>query len=90
MHVSVRTQEEIETQRVRKVGTVEGRFAYHKNGSSSSKVAEQEGTKALRRKAQEIGGDIIVFEPHVEMPPSNGNGKATLLMSALVYRSSEL
>ena len=90
MHVSVLTQEEIEAQRVRTVGTVEGRFAYHKNGSSSIKAAEKSGRVALCEQAKKIGGDVIVFEPHVELPPSGGSSEATLLMSAVVYRSSEL
>ena len=90
MHVSVRTQEEIETQRVRKIGPVTGSFAYHKNGSSSINAAEKSGRVALCEQAKKIGGDIIVFEPHIELPPSGGSSEATLLMSALVYRSSEL
>lgn len=86
MHVQILTETEVRKQCVNQIGVVKGSFGYHPNDVSNVKEAEQEGSNVLCRKAEAIGGDIIVFDPHVEMPPCGGSSKATLLMSALVFQ----
>lgn len=90
MNVSILTETEIETQRVRRIGPVKGSFVYYENGRPDIEGAKQVATEDLCKRAKEMGGDVIVLEPHVELPPSGDTTEATLLMSALVYRTQEL
>lgn len=89
MNVLVFSEAKLRQVQARSLGVIDGNFPFHRNGTLSIGMAELAGEKALCLLAKKMGGDVIVFEPYVEMPAKAGSDEVTLMLSACVYILAE-
>lgn len=84
MHVREVTEDELKLELVEVLGGIEHQTSFHRKGAISVHDAKEEAKRTVLGQAKEMGAQLVVFEPHLELP--EGGEDWTLTLSARAYR----
>lgn len=84
MHVREVTEDELERELVEVLGGIEHQTSFHRKGAISIQNAMEEAKEIVLGRAKKMGAQLVVFEPHLELP--GGGEDWTLTVSARAYR----